>query len=671
MKKLFVWSLPIVLVMAAGFLIVRPSLGSAQTVPEILDVTATVTLNNISFRWNSNIATTGVVELGTVSGTYTYSIDSSTSTTSHYVWSRDIELEYDTIYYYRITVTDPENTSASTEEFSVTTSSRELRFDSWEIYDIASDKVYLRALTNKSAYPGVKIGTAPDNLTTPDTYEGDLFSIGGAMTQKWVISGLIPDTTYYVQATAIRSGMILGYYEEAESVESEVLTFITTDLPRVNSINPPQGPEGTEVTLLGENFGDSIDFGVGLIGIGCSPIQHSQCHPAELISWSDSTIVVRTNAHSATGPVYVSKRWSISTDETDAFTIQGPEFRVVDGESVTNTTTSGATTYITKAYNCTFSTSIADEGTIRVVTLLTDGNDMDVYLGQVYNAYHDTWGRYPRCDEMQFHLDHATPLDRLTRWLQEETIDEKYGCTYSTTLSDSSTIRVENLFMLGSDDDVYLGQVYNAYHDTWGRYPRCDEMQFHLEHSTPMERLQGWLDENVSKEQEAAEEIPETSSDITGPKIEFSGDGNLMTVQNTENNLIFDENDIIIFTGKTIPNSLVKLVIASENFIEVITRSNNEGYWAYTLTGPLEIGIHTVRVSVNDNFGITVSASETVSFTIKASSKTSKVINTITTALQDVDFSITTWIIIVVAVIILLIVGYLFLRKKKDTEEKQ
>ncbi|MBU0598196.1 hypothetical protein KKF61_04350, partial [Patescibacteria group bacterium] len=643
----------------------------AQTGPKIMNVDVNVTLNDISFRWNTDVSTTGVVKIGTSSGSYIYTLESSTSTSSHYVWTRDVDLEYETVYYYVIEATDLEGNTTTSEEYSITTSSQNLRFDKFEIYDIASDKVYVHSLTNKSAFPGVMIGTTQENLTAPENINGDIYSIGGAQTQKWIVSGLTPNTTYYIQATARRSGTMLGYYEEADSTESDILSFTTTGLAKVNSINPTQGPNGIEVTISGENFGAS-DFATKLVGIGCSPINYSNCFSADIISWSDSSIVIETNSHSSTGPVYVAKRWNVGTSDFDAFTVQGPEFRVVgSGSAATDTNTGPVGTtvnYLNEGFDCSFSTSIQDEDTIKVNSLFTDGSDTDSYLESVYNLYNDNWGRYPRCTEMQFHLDHSTPLDRLTNWLAEETIDEKYGCKYSTTLSDDNTVRVKSLFTLGSDNDEYLGEVYDAYYDNWGRYPRCTEMQFHLDHATPIKRLTSWLEENVPEATTTTEvDVPLTPSDITGTKIEFEDVGSTVGLKDETQSLSFKDTDEITFTGTTTPNSVVTLEIASEAAMVVTTRSNNEGYWVYTLPGPLETGNHTVKVAVTDTSGEAISESEAVSFKVTSSSS---VTSTITDTLEEAGFTTTTWLIIGAAAVVIVILIFV-IAKKKPVQPKE
>jgi len=66
-----------------------------------------------------------------------------------------------------------------------------------------------------------------------------------------------------------------------------------------------------------------------------------------------------------------------------------------------------------KAGNCTLVNTVAEKDSTHVYTLNPDNT---------YNlnwAYWERWRRNARCDELQFHVDHSTPISRLNSWLDE------------------------------------------------------------------------------------------------------------------------------------------------------------------------------------------------------------------------------------------------------------
>ena len=670
MKKALILGLALALIAGVGVFAVGKKI-TAQTGPEITYINTILSQpNEIYVQWHTNITTTGLVEYGTTSGNYTDTLESNNSGTYHSITLSN--LDYETMYYYRIKAIDLQNNVTYSNEYSLATSSQNLCFESFTVIDKGPNKAYAIAMLNKPATGNLKYGTSPDDLNLPsENIIRAVYSFSGQQNHPYIITGLNPNTTYYIQATANREEFAHG---ENESIESDIISFTTTGIPSITSINPDQGVAGTEITISGSNFGSQPQYWFnGGVGIGCnpSPSAGSSCNTlADLISWSDSTIVVRTNDNSETGPVYVYKVYDIIGNYADFYSIQGPEFRVVGegGQAAPNTNTvPPAQNYVTNAYGCNFSTSIQDDNTIKVNTLFTNGGTTDSYLEQVYNLYNSNWGRYPRCSEMQFHLDHSTPIDRLTSWLQQETIKEKYDCKYSTTLSDDSTVRVKSMFTLNSDTDKYLNDVYNAYYDNWGRYPRCDELQFHLDHSTPLSRLTSWLQENRPVATNTNISIPTTSTEVTGTKIEFEDSGTKVELKDKTQKLAFEADKEITFTGKTTPHSVVTLEIASQEPMIVTTRSNDDGYWFYTLPGPLSVGDHTVKVSVTDAEGNKVSESDTINFSIIATAKAA----TTTGIAETTGITPTTWIIIVVAAIIIIILVTLIAKKKSDSPEQK
>lgn len=67
---------------------------------------------------------------------------------------------------------------------------------------------------------------------------------------------------------------------------------------------------------------------------------------------------------------------------------------------------------LTVGFNdCIMVDTMAEADTTHIYTLNPDNtNNLDLY----YNRY---WGRSARCDELQFHIDHNTPIYRLRDWL--------------------------------------------------------------------------------------------------------------------------------------------------------------------------------------------------------------------------------------------------------------
>jgi hypothetical protein len=65
--------------------------------------------------------------------------------------------------------------------------------------------------------------------------------------------------------------------------------------------------------------------------------------------------------------------------------------------------------------NCTLVDTLAEADDTHVYTLNPDNTT------QLNRAYYEHWDRNARCDELQFHVDHNTPISRLTTWLDETT----------------------------------------------------------------------------------------------------------------------------------------------------------------------------------------------------------------------------------------------------------
>ncbi|MCH7492617.1 hypothetical protein IID19_03445 [Patescibacteria group bacterium] len=61
------------------------------------------------------------------------------------------------------------------------------------------------------------------------------------------------------------------------------------------------------------------------------------------------------------------------------------------------------------------------------------------------------------------------------------------GCTLVTTPAEADS---SNVYTLNPDHTILLNNSYFTY---WGRNARCDELQFHVDHSTSISRLNSWL----------------------------------------------------------------------------------------------------------------------------------------------------------------------------------
>lgn len=101
--------------------------------------------------------------------------------------------------------------------------------------------------------------------------------------------------------------------------------------PKVTGVNPPTGQEGQNVTVTGSNFGATQ---------GSSTITIDGL-PAEVVSWSDTKIVIKVPPGASTGAVVVTTaQGGSNTDKI--FTLVYPTWYLAEG-----TTAWGFSTYIT------------------------------------------------------------------------------------------------------------------------------------------------------------------------------------------------------------------------------------------------------------------------------------------------------------------------------------
>ncbi len=237
-----------------------------------------------------------------------------------------------------------------------------------------------------------------------------------------------------------------------------------------------------------------------------------------------------------------------------------------------------------------------------------------------------------------------------------DVITNAYGCAFSNAASDETTIKVPALFTDGSETDTYLGVVYTSYHDAWDRYPSCGELQFNLDRGTPLDQLSAWLQANLPGETGILD-LTATPEGIPSPQIEFIDQGTVINVTGGRRTFSFPYQDRILFSGKTAPDVLLRLYIASTVPIEVDMRSNERGNWAFALPGPLEVGEHTIRISVLSNDGMALSQSEEVPFTVTS------VVAQPVKKLKTVSFSTTSWTLMVVGAVIIGTVTVIAARK--------
>lgn len=675
MKKALILSLSLILVVGVGALITKNARAQDPD-PPVITSTYTTTIKEGEFvttrvQWYTNEKANGKIEYGTASGNYTTTLDSErTEALDHAVTIQN--LSYSTKYYFKVTVTDLAGNKTLSTENSFTTPEKGLKIKSIEVFDVGPNNALVMVETNKYSYLSVNYGSVSGTL--PNVTGNVEASHGGDLIHKVWFKDLKPNTTYYYKIKAfIGQGAVPfpnEYYEipADKEVNFEEKSFATTGVPKITSIDPDKGPASTEVTIKGENFGKGPVQGTTLsdrshiVAVGCEPkgsLEGPTLCAADIISWSNSEIVVTTTSSAQTGKVSVKKEYYSSFQGLLMYSIEGPTFTALGGKPANVNAVPTTANYVTNAYGCDFSTSKSDENTIKVNTLFTKDSDTDKYLSQVYNLYQENWGRVPRCSEMQFHLDHSTPLDRLSEWLENQAITNKYGCDYSTTLSNENTVIVKTLFTLDSNIDKYLNQVYNAYFENWGRYPRCSEMQFHLDHSTPIDRLTKWLTENRPQ----VTNVNAAPTEVVTEKIEFKETDNKVVLKDETQKLKIEQDKQLTFTGTTIPNAFVTLTISSEPTIAT-TVSNDKGEWLYALPGPLEIGNHTIKIAVSDKYGKKVSESEIVKFSIVSGAKAVTPIS-ITEFVKD--NSITWLVCIVVVALIVIVIVYFLARKKPQT----
>ncbi len=127
------------------------------------------------------------------------------------------------------------------------------------------------------------------------------------------------------------------------AVESNAQTFTINQAlnPTITSVDPLFGPPGTQVTITGNNFGNTRGAGKGKSGKGASYVSFNGVAATEYASWSNTRIVCTVPEGATTGPVVVVT--SAGTSNADkTFTVSYPTWYLAEGSCAW-----GFSTYIT------------------------------------------------------------------------------------------------------------------------------------------------------------------------------------------------------------------------------------------------------------------------------------------------------------------------------------
>lgn len=285
---------------------------------DIESVSATVHLNTATIAWMTDVSTTGLLEYGTSSGTYTTQVTTD-SDTSHIVYLNN--LVENTRYYYRVTATDEDGGSTQSAEQTFLTESTQLGYRSITEVIRSSNRVVIKVMMNKQALPRLFFGTQPEALTK---LAENLVPYGpsGTNVAYFLLAGLQPGKTYYYQAVTMTS-QFLGPIETAIS---EVHSIQTRGTPKVVSVSRT----GQTIIIKGRNFGEGSKSPLQVaVGVGCSLSKWPGTTPrclADIVSWSDSRITAKFKSTTPrSGPVYVAKVYEKPSFDgfVHLFTIKG------------------------------------------------------------------------------------------------------------------------------------------------------------------------------------------------------------------------------------------------------------------------------------------------------------------------------------------------------------
>ncbi len=115
----------------------------------------------------------------------------------------------------------------------------------------------------------------------------------------------------------------------------------TPTAPIITSVDPPSGPPGTQVTITGNNFGDTRGAGKGKSGKGASYVSFNGVAATEYASWSNTRIVCTVPEGATTGPVVVVVN-GVESNTDIIFTVTYPTWYLAEGSCAW-----GFSTYIT------------------------------------------------------------------------------------------------------------------------------------------------------------------------------------------------------------------------------------------------------------------------------------------------------------------------------------
>jgi len=688
MKKVYLLSLSVAIILSAGFFAVQVGTAEAEDVV-ISNIQVTTTANTAAITWQTNVQTESKVlywsdrwpEQINETGLTDYSTNHETTINFGSRKDRD--------YSFYVYARDENGAVTQSDTNSFTLSD-------WPTPIVNTFDSY--GVTNRAVAVWWDVNFGGDHFRSEDIIveygesSGNYTGTAGSKSLTRALGNTIVENLYSNSTYYARLKVIPGDGDTSNIVYSDEVSFTTKgEAPQITEVIPAEGTYGDQITIRGNYFGTRerygynggfaggyVSFGEYICPRGC--VCYGQ-HNNEIVSWSETEIVVTIGSSPddsafscgpQTGPLRIASTYYEGMSYgLPLIGIEGPIFTVTgdngdddddeddggDSGYVSDPgTTTGATT-VTSKYGCNYSTTTSNEQTIKVSQLFPEGGNVDNYLGDVYDAYMNSWNRAPRCDELEFHLSHSTPLDRLQTWLEEEVVTEKWGCNISITTSNTSTLKVAEEFGGGAETDVYLESVYEAYQASWNRVPCCDELQFHLDHATPIERLKAWLEDNKP----GAAIVP-----VTVPVVDTIAVGQKSLQVEDEATFSFAEDDTITFTGTTSPNSIVKITITSDPIIG-ITTSDSEGNWSYTVEEKLARGNHIIQVAVVDQELNTTVESDPIEFTIVKAAKAT----TTTETFEETGFTTTTWIIVIAAVVIVVVLIVIISKKKTPSVESK
>ncbi len=576
--------------------------------------------DDAAIQWEPAVVSVGLVEYGTSSGSYT----KSTITCGQGIqqgpslptpWLKLDNLTPGTKYYYRVKLLDDVGSNkvlGYSEEKSFTTKS-EIKID------------YIAPTSGSLGSTLTIIGQGFGNYP-PGEGQSSVVNVGNknisicggkgnASVISWndtVIKAKLDGDDFCVPKTGkvnlyrtLQDGICYVMPAGIPIMDVDGPTFTVTDPVTITSISPKQGAVGTKVTITGKNFGDNCGGGHGCnlwVYFGNGYVTN---HDFGIDSWTDTSIQAIVPSNASTGAIRIAK-YSDSNDvdpggDIVQYDVTGPVFTVTKSDSE----------------NTNQNTNTAVVNTNTSANLNTDTSSTSK-------------------------------------------IASKYGCSFSTTVSNSSTIKVKTLFTKDSTTDAYLGSVYQAYYDAWKRYPRCDEMQFQLDHSTPLATLQTWLKSVAS--------VTQTGDDyLKSADMKVTENEGKVTFEDATKTLTFKDTQHITLSGIAEPNSTISLTIASQERTYTTT-TNNEGFWTYTLADTLAVGNHTAKVAVYDAQGAKIGESASMNFSIISAA------HAVTTAPVVADtsgISTLTWIGIAVAAVLIVVIFFIVVRRKKPVQPEK